>query len=101
MFNDKIYIHGGHHSKDGKLNKHLDDLWIYSTKDQAWSKPDTTGVNSKETSSKIKPSARASHTFNRVKRKFYLFGGTNGKQNNNEMWVLDTDNNQWNELRKS
>ena len=32
VFNDKIYIHGGH---DGK--EHLDDLWIYSTKDHAWS----------------------------------------------------------------
>lgn len=47
----------------------LDDLFIFDTSTSNWNKVNITGY---------KPSARACHSLNRIKKKLYMFGGFNG-----------------------
>jgi N-acetylneuraminic acid mutarotase len=57
-YGNKIYVQGGH---DG--SKWLDDLFIFDTSTCNWNKVNITGY---------KPSARACHSLNRIKKKLYM-----------------------------
>lgn len=62
------------------LSRWLDDLFIFDTSTSNWNKVNITGY---------KPSARACHSLNRIKKKLYMFGGFNGVCSCNPLYYKD------------
>lgn len=49
----------------------------------------------------FEPSPRFGHTCNVIEKKMYLFGGWNGLNTLNDIWVLDLEKKSWKELENS
>eukprot|EP00262_Sarcandra_glabra_P004363 TRINITY_DN1531_c0_g4_i1.p1 TRINITY_DN1531_c0_g4~~TRINITY_DN1531_c0_g4_i1.p1 ORF type:complete len:604 (-),score=107.45 TRINITY_DN1531_c0_g4_i1:366-2177(-) len=77
-----IYVFGGY----GKDNCQTNDVHVYDTIKQAWSKPMVKGVP---------PSPRDSHTCTTVGNNLFVFGGTDGKKPLKDLHILDTSSNTW------
>uniref|UniRef100_A0A1D1XJC7 Acyl-CoA-binding domain-containing protein 5 n=1 Tax=Anthurium amnicola TaxID=1678845 RepID=A0A1D1XJC7_9ARAE len=77
-----LYLFGGY----GEDNCQTNDVHIFDTVKQTWSKPMVKGNP---------PLPRDSHTCTTVGNKLYVFGGTDGKNPLNDFHVLDTSTNTW------
>ena len=84
-YKNKIYVHGGH---DG--NNWLDDLFVFDTQKTNWYKIPISNA--------YKPSARACHSLNRIKKMLYMFGGFNGITSFNDIEVFDIATSTWRQL---
>ncbi|KAI5055799.1 hypothetical protein GOP47_0029320 [Adiantum capillus-veneris] len=77
-----LYVFGGY----GKDNRQVNDVHIFDTAKQTWSKPMVKGTP---------PSPRDSHTCITVGTSLYVFGGTDGKSLLQDLYILDTATNTW------
>lgn len=81
VYQDKLYIHGGH---DG--GKWLDDFYIFDSKTKIWNEIII---------SSYKPKPRACHTISRIGRKIYLYGGFDGKDSFGNIEIFDIETQIW------
>ncbi|KAG9439061.1 hypothetical protein H6P81_019226 [Aristolochia fimbriata] len=77
-----LYVFGGY----GKDNCQTNDVHVFDTLKQTWSKPMVKGTP---------PSPRDSHSCTTVGNNLFVFGGTDGKYPLNDLHVLDTSTNTW------
>ncbi|CAL9116970.1 uncharacterized protein LOC135634069 isoform X1 [Musa acuminata AAA Group] len=77
-----LYVFGGY----GRDNCQTNDVHVFDTVQQSWSKPMLKGVP---------PSPRDSHSCTTVGDKLFVFGGTDGKNPLKDMHILDTSSNTW------
>ncbi|KAF6169150.1 hypothetical protein GIB67_038647 [Kingdonia uniflora] len=77
-----LYVFGGY----GKDNCQTNDVHVFDTIRQAWSKPMVKGVP---------PSPRDSHSCTTVGNNLFVFGGTDGKDPLKDLHILDTSSNTW------
>ncbi|XP_077222651.1 galactose oxidase/kelch repeat superfamily protein isoform X2 [Tasmannia lanceolata] len=77
-----LYVFGGY----GKDNCQTNDVHVYDTMKQTWSKPMVKGVP---------PSPRDSHSCTTVGNNLFVFGGTDGKNPLKDLHILDTSSNTW------
>ncbi|XP_078430160.1 uncharacterized protein LOC144702137 isoform X2 [Wolffia australiana] len=77
-----LYVFGGY----GEDNCQTNDVHVFDTAKQTWSKPMMKGTP---------PSPRDSHTCTTVGNKLFVFGGTDGKNPLKDLYVLDTSSNTW------
>ncbi|XP_008785617.2 tip elongation aberrant protein 1 [Phoenix dactylifera] len=77
-----LYVFGGY----GSNKCHTNEVHVFDTVKQTWSKPMMKGVP---------PSPRDSHTCTTVGNMLFIFGGTDGKSPLNDLHVLDTSSNTW------
>ncbi|KAI8373824.1 hypothetical protein BD560DRAFT_88975 [Blakeslea trispora] len=86
LWNDKIIVIGG-----GDGARALDDVYLLDVSDPnsdtlAWEKMTTSG---------LPPPARGYHTSNLVKDKLVVFGGSDGHDCFDDIFVLDIENQRW------
>eukprot|EP00249_Psilotum_nudum_P013942 c24589_g1_i1 orf=335-1936(-) len=77
-----LYVFGGY----GKDNRQTNDVHVFDTLKQTWSKPMVKGTP---------PSSRDSHSCTTVGSCLYVFGGTDGKCPLRDLYILDTVTNTW------
>ncbi|XP_010260416.1 PREDICTED: rab9 effector protein with kelch motifs-like isoform X7 [Nelumbo nucifera] len=77
-----LYVFGGY----GKDNCQTNDVHVFDTVRQTWSKPMVKG---------IPPSPRDSHSCTTVGNSLFVFGGTDGKTPLKDLHILDTSSNTW------
>ncbi|XP_068654159.1 uncharacterized protein [Aristolochia californica] len=77
-----LYVFGGY----GKDNCQTNDVHVFDTLKQTWSKPMVKGTP---------PSPRDSHSCTTVGNNLFVFGGTDGKYPLNDLHILDTSTNTW------
>ncbi|XP_031490809.1 acyl-CoA-binding domain-containing protein 6-like [Nymphaea colorata] len=77
-----LYVFGGY----GKDNCQTNEVHVFDTIKQTWSKPMVKGVP---------PLPRDSHSCTTVGNKLFVFGGTDGQNPLNDLHVLDTSTNTW------
>ncbi|KAH7295668.1 hypothetical protein KP509_27G060000 [Ceratopteris richardii] len=77
-----LYVFGGY----GKDNRQTNDVHVFDTVKQTWSKPMVKGTP---------PSPRDSHSCTTVGTSLFVFGGTDGKTPLKDLYVLDTATNVW------
>ncbi|KAF3793548.1 Kelch domain-containing protein 3 [Nymphaea thermarum] len=77
-----LYVFGGY----GKDNCQTNEVHVFDTIKQTWSKPMVKGVP---------PLPRDSHSCTTVGNKLFVFGGTDGHNPLNDLHVLDTTTNTW------
>ncbi|KAK9116027.1 hypothetical protein Sjap_014974 [Stephania japonica] len=77
-----LYVFGGY----GKDNCQTNDVHVFDTNRQTWSKPMVKG---------LPPSPRDSHSCTTVGNNLFVFGGTDGKVPLKDLHVLDTSTNMW------
>eukprot|EP00250_Pteridium_aquilinum_P005159 c15297_g2_i1 orf=15-2003(+) len=77
-----LYVFGGY----GKDNRQTNDVHVFDTVKQTWSKPMVKGTA---------PSSRDSHSCTTVGTSLYVFGGTDGKTPLKDLYILDTTTNTW------
>lgn len=77
-----LYVFGGY----GKDNCQTNDVHVFDTAKQTWSKPMVKGTP---------PSPRDSHSCTTVGNNLFVFGGTDGKNPLKDLHVLDTSSNTW------
>ncbi|ERN17915.1 acyl-CoA-binding domain-containing protein 4 isoform X1 [Amborella trichopoda] len=77
-----LYVFGGY----GKDNCQTNDVHVFDTLKQTWSKPMVKG---------IPPSPRDSHSCTTVGNNLFVFGGTDGKNPLKDLHILDTITNTW------
>ncbi|KAL5369715.1 hypothetical protein CPHLJ_3g3600 [Cryptosporidium parvum] len=109
VYGNSLYIHGGHNGEFW-----LSDLYEFTVKGTDHLNSDnlnafnyTEEVNEEllgswkrvKVSNKLKkPSARACHSLTRIFGRLYLFGGFDGIQCFNDLWVYDIAKMTWNEI---
>ncbi|CAI5463569.1 unnamed protein product, partial [Closterium sp. Yama58-4] len=81
----QVYVFGGY----GKDERQTNDVYVYNTTKDAWSKPNIKGTP---------PSPRDSHTSTVVGSRLFVFGGTDGSSGLNDLYMLDTSTNTWTRL---
>lgn len=81
-----LYVFGGY----GKDNRQTNDVHVFDTAKQTWSKPMVKGTP---------PSPRDSHSSTTVGASLYVFGGTDGKCPLQDLYILDTVTNTWSKPR--
>ncbi|OVA14594.1 Kelch repeat type 1 [Macleaya cordata] len=77
-----LYVFGGY----GKDNCQTNDVHVFDTARQTWSKPMVKGNP---------PSPRDSHSCTTVGNNLFVFGGTDGKVPLKDLHILDTSTNTW------
>ncbi|XP_077211289.1 uncharacterized protein LOC143846677 isoform X2 [Tasmannia lanceolata] len=77
-----LYFFGGY----GKDNCQTNDIHVYDTVKQIWSKPMVKGVP---------PSPRDSHSCVAVKNKLFVFGGSDGNTPLKDLHIFDASSNTW------
>uniref|UniRef100_A0A0D6R3K1 DCD domain-containing protein n=1 Tax=Araucaria cunninghamii TaxID=56994 RepID=A0A0D6R3K1_ARACU len=77
-----LYVFGGY----GKDNCQTNDVHVFDSSKQTWSKPMVKG---------IPPSPRDSHSCTAVGTSLFVFGGTDGKNPLKDLYILDTSTNTW------
>ncbi|MCO5601125.1 hypothetical protein L7F22_055244 [Adiantum nelumboides] len=77
-----LYVFGGY----GKDNRQTNDVHVFDSAKQTWSKPMVKGTP---------PSPRDSHTCTTVGMSLYVVGGTDGKSLLQDLYILDTVTNTW------
>lgn len=77
-----LYVFGGY----GKDNCQTNDVHVFDSGKQTWSKPMVKG---------IPPSPRDSHSCTTVGTNLFVFGGTDGKNPLRDLHMLDTTTNTW------
>ncbi|XP_010258009.1 PREDICTED: host cell factor 1-like isoform X2 [Nelumbo nucifera] len=77
-----LYVFGGY----GKDNCQTNDVYVFDTVRQTWSKPMVKG---------IPPSPRDSHSCTTVGNNLFVFGGTDGRVPLKDLHILDTSSNTW------
>ncbi|KAL8275711.1 hypothetical protein Esti_000274 [Eimeria stiedai] len=85
----EVYIHGGHDGSQWLGDLHILDAAAVlnsSFQEARWRRPQVSGQA---------PSARACHTFSRVREKLFLFGGYDGHRCFNDIEVLDLETLVW------
>ncbi|KAJ0981958.1 hypothetical protein J5N97_010213 [Dioscorea zingiberensis] len=78
-----IYVFGGFY---GPEKCHSNDVFVFDTVKQTWSKPMVKG---------IPPSPRDSHSCTTVGHRLFVFGGTDGTNPLEDIHILDTTSNMW------
>ena len=93
LYKSSIYVFGG-----GDGIRALNDIWRLDASDvnkMTWkliNGPSSTSSSGKDVS---KPKARGYHTANMVGSKLIIFGGSDGGECFNDVWVYDVDTNIW------
>ena len=93
LYKSGIYVFGG-----GDGIRALNDIWRLDASDMnkmTWKMingPSSTSTSGKDVS---KPKARGYHTANMVGSKLIIFGGSDGGECFNDVWVYDVDTNIW------
>ncbi|KAF9624547.1 hypothetical protein IFM89_011721 [Coptis chinensis] len=77
-----LYVFGGY----GKDNCQTNDVYVFDTSRQTWSKPMVKGNP---------PSPRDSHTCTTVGNNLFVFGGTDGIEPLKDLHIFDTSSNTW------
>lgn len=77
-----VYVFGGYGGDTCQTN----DVHVYDTAKQTWSKPKMKGDP---------PSPRDSHSCTTVGKRLFVFGGTDGTNPLNDLHILDTSTNIW------
>ncbi|KAL5723225.1 hypothetical protein ACHQM5_006648 [Ranunculus cassubicifolius] len=77
-----LYVFGGY----GQDNCQTNDVYVYDTAKQTWSRPMTKGNP---------PCPRDSHTCTTVGNNLFVFGGTDGREPLKDLHILDTSTNTW------
>ena len=103
LYKNGIYVFGG-----GDGVRALNDIWRLDVSDMnkmSWrlvSGPSTetspasgTGGKSPSNGRDLRPKARGYHTANMVGGKLIIFGGSDGGECFNDVWVYDVENSQW------
>jgi N-acetylneuraminic acid mutarotase len=94
-----IYVFGG-----GDGVRALNDIWRLDVSDvnkMSWklisgpSPSDKAGASSNGTGKDVKPKARGYHTANMVGNKLIIFGGSDGGECFNDVWVYDIETHVW------
>lgn len=77
-----VYVFGGY----GQDNCQTNDVFVFDTARQTWSKPMVKGNP---------PSPRDSHSCTTVGNNLFVFGGTDGRDPLKDLHILDTGSNTW------
>lgn len=88
FYNGKIYLFGG--TGYPFANEKLDYIITYEIETQKWNIIGELDPNNKNC-----PSHKYSHSMSLYNKKLYIFGGTNGFEQNNELNIFDIVKNEW------
>lgn len=88
VFNDAMFVVGG----CGASSEAYNDMWMYSFKDNNWTKINQTGSI---------PSARLFHTAEIVGHYLYLFGGFDGHKDLNDFYICNMTTFKWSVIELS
>jgi len=96
LYKNGIYVFGG-----GDGVRALNDIWrldVSDTTKMSWkliSSPDKPPSGSGSSARDLRPKARGYHTANMVGGKLIIFGGSDGGECFNDVWVYDVDKHFW------
>lgn len=96
LYKNGIYVFGG-----GDGARALNDVWRLDVSDvnkMSWkliSSPSSSSDGSSRDPANLKPKARGYHTANMVGSKLIIFGGSDGEECFDDVWVFDVDTRIW------